>query len=86
MTIQIGMQIVYYAPTRGRRYFSKAAAIRAESMAIIEKHVPSIKPCNCSPEHCGMCKDPGWSLENDQPERHKRYMQMLKKALRVTMN
>lgn len=76
---------IYYAPTKGRRYFSKQAAIRAEARAIIEKHVPSVRPCRCSPEYCGMCRDPGWYLEQAQPERHARYMRMLTKALMMTM-
>jgi hypothetical protein len=78
-------ETVYYAPTKGRRYFSRAAAIRAEARAIIEKHVPSEPPCRCTPDRCGMCGDRGWRLEDDQPERHTRYMRMITKALKATM-
>lgn len=85
MSITKKQATVYYAPTKGRRYLSKTAAIRAEARAIIRKHVPDERPCRCTPELCGMCGDPGWSLEQDQPERHARYMRMLTKALRVTM-
>lgn len=85
MSIEIQNTKVYYAPTKGRRYLSKQAAIRAEARAIIEKHVPSIKPCRCSPEYCGMCGDPGWSCEADQPERFARYMGMLTAALKSKM-
>jgi len=85
MTITSSIQIVYYAPTKGRRYLSKYAAIRAEARAIIERHIPSVRPCPCRPEYCGMCRDPGWNLEEAQPERHARYMRMLTKALKRTM-
>lgn len=33
--------IAYYAPTKGRRYFSKSAAIKAEARAIILKRYPN---------------------------------------------
>ena len=33
--------VVYCAKTKGRRYFSKAAAIHAETMAIIRKKYPT---------------------------------------------
>lgn len=72
---------VYYAPTKGRRYFSKSAAIRAEARAIIKKHCPDEPSCQCTPEYCGMCGDPGWSLEEAFPDRHARYMRMLTRAL-----
>ncbi len=85
MTIQSSVQVVYYAPTKGRRYFSKSAAINAEARAIIKKHVKGWPPHDCSEEECGWCRDPGWSCEQDQPERHARYMRMLTKALRSTM-
>lgn len=42
--------VVYYAPTKGRRYFSKAAAIKAEAKAIINKHFPPEIPSPCG-EH-----------------------------------
>lgn len=77
--------IVYFAPTKGRRYFSKQAAIRAEAKAIINKHFPPEIPSPCG-EHCGWCNDPGWSLEVDQPERFKRFFDKLKRALRNRLN
>ena len=40
--IQIQKATVYYAPTKGRRYFSKNAAIHAEAVAIIFKKYPPV--------------------------------------------
>jgi hypothetical protein len=77
--------IAYYAPTRGRRYLTPAAAIKAEARAIINKHFPPEVPSPCG-EHCGWCGDPGWSLEVDQPERYARYFAKLKRALRNRFN
>ena len=42
MAIQEQSTTVYYAPTKGRRYFSKSYAIKAEAKAIIYKHFPQI--------------------------------------------
>jgi hypothetical protein len=39
--IQIKTAKVYYAPTKGRRYFTKKAAINAEAIAIILKKYPT---------------------------------------------
>ena len=74
--------IVYFAPTKGRRYFSKSSAINAEARAIIKKYYPDERPCSCSPDWCGMCGYGGWSLEADEPERFARYYRMLTKALK----
>ena len=38
--IQIQTAKVYYAPTKARRYFTTAAAIKAEALAIISKKQP----------------------------------------------
>lgn len=38
--IQKQIATVWYAPTRGRRYFSKTAAISAEATALILKKYP----------------------------------------------
>lgn len=85
MAIESKVQKVYWAPTRGRRYLNKWSAVRAEARAIIRKHCPDEKPCRCTPEKCGMCGDPGWSLDIDQPLRYSRYMRLLTNALMVTM-
>ncbi len=42
--IEIKTQIVYYAPTRKRRYFSRAGAIRAEAIAVIKSRYPTEQP------------------------------------------
>ena len=38
--IQIQRALVFYAPTKGRRYFTRNAAIHAEAVAIILKKYP----------------------------------------------
>ena len=40
MKIQTQTATVYYAPTKGRRYLTKRAAIKAEAVAIILKKYP----------------------------------------------
>jgi len=37
--------IAYYAPTAGRRYFTKKSAITAEANAIIRAKYPTIEMC-----------------------------------------
>ncbi|QBF27185.1 hypothetical protein EXN22_16345 [Pseudomonas tructae] len=82
MSIKAQQATVYYAPTAGRRFFTRSAAINKEARAIIKKHFPDEPGHDCSEEACGWCQDPGWSLEHDQPERFKRYHRMLTGALR----
>ena len=82
MSIEAKQAAIYYASTARRRFFTKRAAIGAEARAIIQKYFPSDKPCRCSPDRCGMCRDPGWSLEADQPERYERYIRKLSAALK----
>lgn len=48
--------IVYYAKTKGRRYFSKAAAIHAETMAIIRKKYPT-EEFECDTGHSFDCTE-----------------------------
>jgi len=86
MAIQSKPAIVYLAPTAGKRFLTKRGAIQAEARAIIKKHFPDERPCPCTPERCGMCRDPGWSLETDQPERYQRYYLKLMAALRRTID
>lgn len=81
MSIEAHPATVYLAPTAGRRFLTKKAAINKEARAIIRKHFPEEKSCPCSPEHCGMCGYRGWSLEVDQPERFARHYRRLTKAL-----
>lgn len=82
MTIATQQAKVYYAPTAGRRFLTKAAAINKEARAIIRKHFPGEPPCKCTMERCGLCGDRGWSLEVNQPERFARYYRLLTAALR----
>lgn len=63
---------VYYAPTRGRRYFSKPAAIHGEAVAIIYKKYPSEK----FESNTGSSYD----IKYDEPER---YGTMLRRMIRI---
>lgn len=63
---------VYYAPTRGRRYFTRSAAINAEARAIIKKHYPD-QPSD--PD------DPGWSMERDETMQFASNLDRLVRAL-----
>jgi hypothetical protein len=78
--------VVYYAPTKGKRYLTKSAAIKAEARAIIKKHIPDEKSSGWYGGGSSMNYDPGWSLEVDEPERFKRYFEKLKRALRNRLN
>ncbi|MNE91402.1 hypothetical protein D3C80_1890100 [compost metagenome] len=82
MSIVSQTTVVYLAPTAGRRFLTKAAAINKEARAIIKKHFPDEGRKHSCDESCGWCHDPGWSLEDDQPERFKRYYRMLTAALK----
>lgn len=75
---------VYLAPTAGRRFLTKAAAINKEARAIIKKHFPDERGCRGDIDGCGPygCGDRGWSLEFDEPERFQRYYRLLTAALK----
>lgn len=82
MSIKTLQAQVYYAPTAGKRYFTKRAAINKEARAIIKKYFPDERGCPG-----GACSygDPGWTMEVDQPERWARYYRLLTAALKKTM-
>mgnify|MGYP006126423709 CR=1 FL=1 len=65
--------IVYYAPTKGRRYFSKRSAIIAEAKAIIYKKYPPI-PFDTETGEC-------YSMELDEPERYGKMHRRLSRQL-----
>lgn len=67
---------VYTAPTAGRRYFTKRAAINAEARAIIFNKHPIEKACYDS----SCCGDPGYHIEHDEP---KRFATMLRRMKRL---
>lgn len=79
---------VYFAPTAGRRFLTKQAAINKEARAIIKKHFPDQRGCRGEIDGCGPygCGDPGWSLEADDPERFQRYYDKLCRAIRNRFN
>lgn len=73
---------VYYAPTRGRRYFSKQAAKHAEAVAMIyKKHPP--EPPEYDHETCRLI-DPGWSIKYDEPDRYGTMVRRLTRLLKTT--
>lgn len=84
MSIVAQQTTVYLAPTAGRRFLTKAAAINKEARAIIKKHFPNERGCRGDIDGCGPygCGDRGWSLEHDEPERFQRYYRLLTTALK----
>ena len=63
-------KIVYYAPTRGRHFFSKRAAVSAEAKSLIYNYQPYEE---ADYDHTGRrlaCT--GWNIEHDEPERYKK--------------
>ena len=55
---------VFYAPTAGRHFFTKKAAIRAEAIAMVSAENPKEKA-----EHdddFGRCTYPGYQLPDDE--------------------
>ena len=74
--IEIQTAKVYYAPTKGRRYFTKSAAIKAEALAIILKKYPVV---DFEPE-TGFYAD----IRTEQPERFERMMRSMIYKLKVS--
>ncbi|AYW41564.1 hypothetical protein [Pseudomonas aeruginosa] len=79
MSIQTKAATIYFAPTARKSFITKRAAINAEARAIINKHFPIERGCSCG------CGDPGWRLEEANPERFARYYRLLTVALKRTM-
>ncbi|MFW4418144.1 hypothetical protein ACOAQU_00840 [Pseudomonas aeruginosa] len=70
------LSTVFFAPTARRRFLTRRAAINAEVRAIINKHFPIERGCSCG------CGDPGWRLEEANPERFARYYRLLTAVLK----
>ena len=72
---------VFYAPTKGRRYFTKKAAIHNEARAIIYKHYPRENyPCTCGSNYCD-CGAESIDIFEDNPDYAQRKYNLLVKAL-----
>ena len=70
--------IVYYAPTRGRRYFVKSAAIKNEAIAIILKRYPI--------EHFEFDTGHSYDIRYDEPERFERMLSLLSYKIKQSLN
>lgn len=73
MSIEIQSTIAYLAPTRGRRYLTKKAAIHNEAKAIIYKHYPK--------EDYESDTGYGFDIEIDRQEYYERKYKSLCRAL-----
>lgn len=71
---------VYYAPTKGRRYLTKAAAIHAEACAIIERKHETVN-------YPGDLVTPGefWYWRNNLP-RAEVLLRRMKRIVKRSMN
>lgn len=73
---------VWLAPTKGRRYFSRKAAIKAEARALIYVKHPVEE--GCPRDGFCDCGDRGYMIEHDEPERyakmHRRMSRLLEAA------
>ena len=68
---------VWYAPTRGRRYLSKKAAINAEAKAIIYAKYPP-EPYEHDTGH-------SYNIDIDEPERYLKMHRRISLKLKNTM-
>lgn len=69
---------VYYAPTRGRRYFIKSAAIKNEAIAIILKKYPI--------EHFEFDTGHSYDIRYDEPDRFERMLSLLSYKIKRSLN
>ncbi|MCO7058281.1 hypothetical protein [Pseudomonas juntendi] len=76
--IAVTHALVYRAPTAGRRYLSKAAAINAETRAIIKAKYPDEDaPQDTQGQQIG----PAWSMEYDEPKRWAKIYRRLRRLV-----
>ncbi|MBH3213200.1 hypothetical protein [Serratia marcescens] len=68
---------VWFAPTKGRRYLSKSAAIHAETKAKIFSRYPSESP----DYENGHLTYQGWNIEYDEPERYRKMYRRLSRLV-----
>ncbi len=79
MCIQEMTVLVYYSPTRNRRYFSKEAAIKAEAKARIFKKYPS-EPYESDTGYAG------YNIWDDRPEFYQRALRFLSYLIKKNIN
>lgn len=76
--IAVTHALVYRAPTAGRRYLTKAAAINAETRAIIKARYPDEDaPTDTQGQQIGTA----WSLEYDEPKRWAKLYRRLRRQV-----
>ncbi|MGJ0580659.1 hypothetical protein ACR71G_22100 [Xenorhabdus bovienii] len=78
MTIKMIETLVYYSPTRKRRYFSKRGAIKAEANARIYKKYPKEE----QEYHEGNLSYPGYDIACERPVFYSRAIRYLSYLLR----
>jgi len=84
--VEVQTTKVFFAPTKGRRYLTKRAAIHNEAVSIIYKYHPRISEVD---EYEGSyCTYPGehWDIREDKPEYFERRYNQLVKALKAKFN
>lgn len=69
--------VVWFSPAKGRRYFTKAAAIHAEAKAKILERYPTERP----ESEQGRQTYPGWHFPSDDPERYGKMLRRLKRLI-----
>lgn len=76
--ITVSTAVIYYAPTAGRRYFSKGAAVNAETRAIIKRKYPDESaPQDTNGQQIGQA----WSMEYDDPARWAKIYRRLRRQV-----
>ncbi|MEB6632758.1 hypothetical protein [Kluyvera cryocrescens] len=68
---------VWHSSIKGRRYFSRRAAINAEVISIIYK----LYPAERSEHENGMMTYPGYDIQYDEPERYAKLYRRIKRLV-----
>lgn len=73
---------VWHSSAKGRRYFSRSAAIRAEARSIIYKLYPSE---GRESDEYGRTTYPGYDIQYDEPERYAKLYRRIKRLVERKM-
>lgn len=74
---------VWHSSAKGRRYFTRHAAIRAEVRSIIYKLYPSE---SLESDEYGRTTYPGYDIQYDEPERYAKLYRRIKRLVEQKMN